>query len=339
MPLAPELSGLTFGVEIECYLPVGLTREAMAARLGDAGVPATAEMYNHQVRSSWKLVTDGSLGDYSRGCELVSPILSGDAGLASVEAVCAELVAAGATVDRSTGLHVHIGVPSGQELPFFKEVLRLYAKYENAIDSFLAPSRRGSANVYCRPTTFTPAMAHATDLRALQRAYNGGRAFRHDARYRKVNLEAYWRHGTVEFRQHQGTVDAVKITNWVKFLLKLVDRATRPEPEARAARVGDNAVITMTGMGNPYRLWTASWVRTNHLRDGITVAQYLAEGGQRSDIRSALAQGYITLAGAAAGPESNLAQLMTVVGADAAERAYFENRVARFAARAARMAA
>ena len=336
MPLSPELSGLTFGVEIECYLPAGLTREALAAQLCDAGVPATAEMYNHQVRSGWKLVTDGSLRDYSRGCELVSPILSGDAGLASVEAVCAQLVTVGATVDRSTGLHVHVGVP-GQELPFFKEVLRLYAKYEKVIDGFMAPSRRGSANVYAQSTTFTPAMAAATDLRALQRAYNGGRSFRHDARYRKVNLEAYWRHGTVEFRQHQGTIEARKITNWVKFLLKLVNRATRPEPEVRAARVGDNQVIELTGMRNPYRYYTNRWERANLFQDGMTVAQFLAAGGRRFDIPRSVEQGYITVSGGAA-MGNDLASLMTVIGADEVERAYFEWRTVRFAARMAEAA-
>ena len=30
------------------------------------------------------------------------------------------------------------------------------------------------------------------------------------------------RHGTIEFRQHQGTTDFEKISNWVRFCAKLV---------------------------------------------------------------------------------------------------------------------
>jgi hypothetical protein len=44
-------------------------------------------------------------------------------------------------------------------------------------------------------------------------------------RYFKVNLQALRVHGTVEFRQHSGTVDGTKVENWVRFLLGFVERS------------------------------------------------------------------------------------------------------------------
>lgn len=52
-------------------------------------------------------------------------------------------------------------------------------------------------------------------------------------RYHKVNLVAYSRHKTVEFRQHSGTTNFTKMRNWILFLHKLVTFATRGEVPAR----------------------------------------------------------------------------------------------------------
>lgn len=41
-------------------------------------------------------------------------------------------------------------------------------------------------------------------------------------RYFKVNACSYTRHQTIEFRQHQGSTDFEKISNWVNFCAKLV---------------------------------------------------------------------------------------------------------------------
>ena len=54
-------------------------------------------------------------------------------------------------------------------------------------------------------------------------------------RSHKVNLEAYSRHKTVEFRQHSGTTNFTKMRNWVLFLHKLVTFATRGQVPAATA--------------------------------------------------------------------------------------------------------
>ena len=47
----------------------------------------------------------------------------------------------------------------------------------------------------------------------------------HPSRYHKLNLESLVRHGTVEFRQHSGTVDGEKMANWVMLVGGFVECA------------------------------------------------------------------------------------------------------------------
>ena len=218
---------LTFGVEFECILPDGLSHSALAAKITEAGVPCEAQMYNHSRRTMWKVVTDGSLGDYRKGAEVVSPVLRGEDGFAQLRKVCDALVAARARVSKKCGFHVHVGA-SDWQLYVFKNLIKLYASAEKAIDTFMAPSRRESN------CTFASSLIWRIDYTALEGATTVGRvarAIRQDdtpaqvrshKRYCKINLQSFWQHGTVEFRQHQGTVEAIKAENWVRLVLRMV---------------------------------------------------------------------------------------------------------------------
>jgi hypothetical protein len=44
-------------------------------------------------------------------------------------------------------------------------------------------------------------------------------------RYRKLNIHSYFRHQTLEVRQHSGTTDPTKITNWVRLMARMFDAA------------------------------------------------------------------------------------------------------------------
>jgi Putative amidoligase enzyme len=237
----------TFGVEIETYLPEGTTQqqacEAVNQRLGALG-RCTVESYNHQVRGHWKIVTDGSLSDYVRGVEFVSPILRGEDGLKQVEVVCKALTDFGCTVNRRCGYHVHVGA-AGMPLDFFKNIVKLYSIYEPVIDSLMPRSRRASTNMYCRSmTTANPARLDAArDFNQILTAATGTSA---ESRFYKLNLSAFRRHRTVEFRQHSGTLDAVKAVNWVVTCLKMVSAAMGPlalgsAPAQNQARPGSKA--------------------------------------------------------------------------------------------------
>lgn len=226
-----DLEAFTFGVEIECYLRNDSTHEEMARILREASVNATTEMYNHHRRRDWwKLITDGSLNDYRTGCELVSPVLRGAAGIAEMRKVCQVVEQAGARIRRSCGFHVHIGMVN-QPVTTWRNLLRLYGHFEGAVDSFTSRTRRGTGNQYCKSTRNAlrmneVAVNSAETVESLARAYapNSGYTQGID-RFFKVNMASFWRHGTVEFRQHQGTVDADKAEHWVKFCLRMVAAA------------------------------------------------------------------------------------------------------------------
>lgn len=204
------ISDLTFGVEFECLLPTGMSHAAAALRVSELSqLTVRSELYGHSSRDYWKVVTDGSLGDYARGAEFVSPVLSGEAGMQQVAAICRALTAIGAKVSRRCGYHVHVGA-RGQPVGFFQRLMTAYKHHEAGIDAVMPASR--SNNHYCQ--TFQHPLLSVTDLNAfLQRCGSD--------RYRKINLHAYWRHGTVEFRQHSGTVDEAKAIAWLKFCLRL----------------------------------------------------------------------------------------------------------------------
>lgn len=206
-----DASGLTFGVELET---VGAHYTSIQTVLREKGLQVYYAGYSHHdEQSAYKLVTDSSLHDPSGNGEIecVTPILKGAAGRASLKACCEGLDAAGATVNRSCGTHVHIGARDLSDEHYIR-IFKNYQKCEQAIDSFLAPSRRGDAE-WCGTLEghdFSGCRTKDDVYRVL-----GGRYF-------KVNPAAYHAHGTIEFRQHHGTTNYTKIIKWVEFLFALI---------------------------------------------------------------------------------------------------------------------
>lgn len=232
----------TFGIEIEAY---GISLGRVAQLLTAAGVPCATEHYNHQARDHWKVVTDASIrGDGARaaGFEVVSPILRGDEGLRQVRVVMDTLAANGAKVNKTTGLHVHIGA-GDFSIREFRNIAKNYVVFEDFFDAIMPPSRRGSSNMYIKSNRSRfggydnaaaqrgcEALDGAQTIDEIIAALNG-----HGDRYYKLNLTAFYRHRTIEFRQHSGTVDAEKACNWIRLLVQFVDRAavTRLRPYTR----------------------------------------------------------------------------------------------------------
>ena len=203
----------TFGVEIECVMP----RERFLGVANANGLNYHYESYNHtDNREYFKFVTDGSLsrsnGREGDPIECVSPVLDGTkAGFDSLSLCCKSLNQAGAYVNKSTGLHVHIGA-AGLTGEQYVNVFKNYKALEAIIDTFMAPSRRN--NFYCE-TLRNHNFDHCHSVADVRSEMNNDR-------YHKVNCESYSRHQTIEFRQHQGSTDFKKIKNWVNFCAKLV---------------------------------------------------------------------------------------------------------------------
>ena len=216
MPTAERPEGrlrFTIGVEIECY---NVNKDAVMDALRARGIESISTGYDHRdSKSHYKLGYDGSICG-NDGCEVVSPVLKN---LKSLKEVCEVINEAGAKVNKSCGLHVHFGAEKFSVKDWSKIIIN-YSKIEPIIDAFMAPSRRGGRNNYCK-SIYEPA-------RRLED--NGADAIEdiiddcfYSDRYYKVNPCAFARHKTIEFRQHQGTTDFEKISNWVEFLSRFLD--------------------------------------------------------------------------------------------------------------------
>ena len=194
-----------FGVEIECIVD----RDALDRELRARGLSVYNSGYTHQVMASWKIVTDASV---MNGYELVSPPLKGARGLRELKKACDALDAAGATVNRSCGLHVHHEV-ADLTAEQFGRLFRVWANNQRGTDGLVAASRRGCN--WARPLSERE-VAHCEqapigDVDGLRRHFS------YADRYRSLNVAAFPRYGTVEVRQHQGTTNYTKIAAWVAF--------------------------------------------------------------------------------------------------------------------------
>ena len=210
-----------FGVEIEAC---NCTRERLARELTAAGINVQVEGYNHTDHTDhWKLVTDSSLSG-NNTFELVSPILHGEQGLEELEKVCWVLDLCNAKVNDTCGLHVHMDAAEF-DLTTWKNLILTYKRLEGVIDNFMPHSRRN--NRYCKALTAITenSIKHARNIGDLRAA------FFHN-RYHKVNLEAYARHRTVEFRQHGGSTNFTKMSAWIHFLAKMITFAKQGQVNA-----------------------------------------------------------------------------------------------------------
>lgn len=199
--LTPNLAR-RFGVEIECISPV--SHSALQSALESAGL------------SGWRVKYDGSLP--GGGAEIVGPPLSGEDGIAQVRVACRVLREQGCTVTRQCGLHVHHEIRD-VTVTQVKTLARLWSDNQDMIDGLVAPSRRDGRNSYCGRLS-------DEDLRRLDRCREMSQISSAFAtRYRTMNLQKYGRYGTVEIRQHQGTLDAEKIVTWIEFGQAMIEQA------------------------------------------------------------------------------------------------------------------
>lgn len=256
-----ELSTRTFGFEAEFF---NITPQVAIRALSEVGINASFEGYTHRNVHIWKVVTDASVNrtgtGEGAGLELVSPILRGRDGLELAAKALDALRGAGAKIDRTCGMHVHVGMDGLTGMEMMK-IVDTYVANQTNINRIVSRSRHN--NDYCLP--FNEVHAPSTQYRpnnyeALRGANTATATTRLSGvlsaapRYRVVNLTSYGKYGTLEFRQHQGTLNGKKGTAWIEFLLGLVESS-----------VASNSV---NAYGSVYEMMTASGVSD-------TTARYL----------------------------------------------------------------
>ena len=221
----------TFGVEIECLVAANVMRECATRN----AMPFQYEGYNHTDNNHYyKFVSDSSIRG-ENPIECVSPVLTGKAGMKSLENCCKALNEANAQVNVSTGLHVHIGAQNLSDEAYVN-VFKNYQKLESVIDKFMARSRRENNSRWCRSLQGKD-FSFCTSKNDVYDVMSGDR-------YYKVNACSYSRHRTIEFRQHQGSTDFEKISNWVNFCAKLVAWSKKNVLQAEITSIDEIPFLT-----------------------------------------------------------------------------------------------
>lgn len=210
-----------YGIEIEFITSLGSSRIANA--LTTAGIDCRSAGYTHATTPYWKIVSDASVNG---GWELVSPILRGDDGFRQLKIACDALEALGCRVNKTTGVHVHLDARN-EEFGTIQRFAMNFAKMEDCLDLLQPHSRRASNNRFIKSLS---AVRHddseQVQVRKINATIDALRTCRSvsdivnhfGTRYRKINLESYSRHGTIEIRQHSGSLNAEKIEHWVRLM-------------------------------------------------------------------------------------------------------------------------
>lgn len=242
---------MKFGIELECY---GVQRDSVVGALRNAGLNAVSATYAGRSYDVWQVKYDGSIrGD--DGFELVSPVLEGEAGINEARRAVEVLRLLGAKVNDSCGFHVHHDA-RGWGIRQFRNLFKRFVKHEAALDSIMEKNRRGNINQYIKSlvrncdATDVSVQQHAFDridecrtVQALSRLFG-------ECRYFKLNLQCFFRTGTVEFRHHHGTVNADVVERYIRLTAGMVQQAV----EHRAVRAFPKQVTTEYSL--ELMLWT-----------------------------------------------------------------------------------
>lgn len=228
----------TFGIEIEYH---NAPASKIISECKKVGIVVANVGYTHAITDYWKLVTDGSVYG-TNALEFVSPILRGNKGFVILRKALTAVTKAGMFANNTAGTHIHFGAKDFT-LQTWKNILINYQGFQPLIDKYCAKYREsnhikenGSVNHYIEPTgnmrNWKQGIENATSFRDLQlmmlkhksEETNRGWEYenRRGGRYFNVNLFAYPKQGTIEFRQLGSSIEFDMIQNWILFLHYLI---------------------------------------------------------------------------------------------------------------------
>lgn len=181
-----------FGIELEFF--ANWNQSKLGVALNDAKLSEIVQ-----------LKTDGSIRarDGMHGHELNICVKESEL-QSTIERVCQVLTEAGADVNKSCGMHVHLDMRTKDKGLVFSNLV----SSQTILYAMNPPSRKygytdqcGSKRHYAKPNV-------GKDFQTARRS----------GRYHGVNASAFDKFKTLEVRLHAGTVDPRKIINWVLIL-------------------------------------------------------------------------------------------------------------------------
>ena len=271
MPVDQAHTARSFGVELEVILP---RCPSKLPKGGDATDRVVKFLRSHGIQAMteadlaadpraacgpvWKVATDDSLGlemDDFEGVEVISPILSGEAGIQSLRQVATILDQQGFSTNFQTGMHVHHDV-GDYDLPAWKRLMANFMIAEPAFDQLVSRFRRGDDNEHARTTRrgfgIEPLVAAFTNGVTIQGIANKlFPGIKDGERQVKLNVNSFAKHGTAEFRQHEGTLDPDRLEHWVRLTQGFVNHSKNSPELLTISRGVTDPIAAWAEMARP----------------------------------------------------------------------------------------
>ncbi len=296
----------TFGVEME----VNTTRRAntlvnaMNAEFENRGIEMTATASPRTMNdTAWVVKNDPTV---SPGWEVVSPPMTLVEGKAQIAAVCAALQGLDCYITRQAGLHVHHDVRdlTGEQVG---KAFGIYATFQDLFSRMVAPSRRPDSagrRAYNSAISWDRITNGGRDKFADDRRSNATTRYRTETIEGKIqsrvagrsvtmNINAVFAHGTIEFRQHQGSINAEKIWSWVLITQSVIETAI----QGTYRNVKPTSMIRAEGKPNAFRkrgefARFREFVGVAPYQNGVPSGAEAGEFGTQFDARIALCTDY-----------------------------------------------
>jgi hypothetical protein len=204
-------------------------------------IPTIQQAFRDNGIKGCKVVPDGTP---TVDAEIVLPVYANcQVAREHLISVCDVLARLGCRVNSRCGLHVHIGnaplndnvTPAqftGTSIAHTEQTGEYYTDHADPFDAAIIKdwmvrytrmqTSRNGINAMLPTSRHNNRMCQRLDLNTLERANTIQElAQATHGKFSSINLQT-WSNGTVEFRQHSGTIEAEKIWAWMQFLLNLV---------------------------------------------------------------------------------------------------------------------
>lgn len=251
-----------FGIEIEM---TGITR-AHAARLTADYFHTTVShiddgydsyIVNGNDGRKWKFVRDQSIdrqngsshtSRHEYSVEFVSPICKYE-DIETIQEIVRKLRTAGARVNDSCGIHVHVDA-SSHTVKTLRNLVNIMASKEDLL--YKALNVEVERSRYCKKTDTKfleklnrkPPMS----LQELSDIWYDGSGNRsrhyHESRYRALNLHSVFTKGTVEFRLFNSTLHAGEVKSYIQLCLAISHQALVQKSASKARTQTSNEKYT-----------------------------------------------------------------------------------------------
>lgn len=205
----------------------------------------------------WKVVSDSSIRRQARGgreasrfysVEVVSPICRYE-DIETVQELVRQLRHAGAMVNDSCGIHIHVDA-SRHDAKTLRNIVNIMASKEDLL--YKALRVQIDRQYYCQKADLRflddVNLKHPKSMEELERLwYNGdSRRYAHydSTRYHALNLHSVFSKGTIEFRMFNSTLHAGEVKSYIQLCLAISHQALTQKCASRNRTQSENEKYT-----------------------------------------------------------------------------------------------